>query len=93
LGSACEIMQVSGYPPDFDLRKFVRKRRHRSSRDTRFDDLGDIVIRRRTSKLAMPKIDSSDGVSVRAVARCAISHEEPLAIFGFAATGMDLLGY
>jgi len=33
----------------------------------------------------MPKIDSSDGVSVRAMARRAISFEEMLAIFGFAA--------
>jgi len=40
----------------------------------------------------MPKIDSSDGVSVRAMARRAISFEEMLAIFGFAAN-MDLLGY
>jgi hypothetical protein len=40
----------------------------------------------------MPKIDSCDGVSVRAVARRAISYEEPLAIFRFAAS-IDLLGY
>jgi hypothetical protein len=42
----------------------------------------------------MPKINSSDGVSVRAVAGRAISYKEALAIFGSAASaGMDLLGY
>jgi hypothetical protein len=93
-GTGCgfHITQEGNNGPHFDVRKYFRKRGHRSSWDSPIENLNEIVVGRRCLEFAVTQIHSVDRITVWTMTNRAIGQEKLPAILRLTENGTLLLG-